>query len=219
MDETTWMTFPALTGTAHRFVLREPRLDMNVEREEALSRLAPWHEDHSRALGFQPEQLRLAEQVHGCQVARVNRQSPRLTLNADGLITDDATVVLGIYVADCAAVFLADRQTGALGLIHSGRKGTELGIVPAAIHQMRDSLGSDPADIVVQISPCIRPPAYEVDFAATLREQCLAAGICAAHLHDCGLCTATDLRRFYSYRLEKGRTGRMLALLGRLPGC
>jgi copper oxidase (laccase) domain-containing protein len=41
-------------------------------------------------------------------------------------------------------------------------------------------------------------------------------GVKPENLHDCGLCTSTDLQRFYSYRVEKGKTGRMLALLGRL---
>ena len=36
-------------------------------------------------------------------------------------------------------------------------------------------------------------------------------------IHDDGECTACDLEQFYSYRMEKGRTGRMLALLGLRP--
>jgi len=70
----------------------------------------------------------------------------------------------------------------------------------------------------VQLSPCIRPPSYEVDFAAGIRAQCLESGIRPEHLHDCGICTSTDLQRFYSYRVEMGKTGRMLALLGRVHG-
>jgi hypothetical protein len=33
-------------------------------------------------------------------------------------------------------------------------------------------------------------------------------------IHDAGACTACDIDRYYSYRAEKGKTGRMLALLG-----
>jgi copper oxidase (laccase) domain-containing protein len=32
-------------------------------------------------------------------------------------------------------------------------------------------------------------------------------------IHDSGVCTACHLNAYYSYRAEKGRTGRMLALL------
>ena len=43
-------------------------------------------------------------------------------------------------------------------------------------------------------------------------EQCRAAGV--KKIHDTGVCTACDIDRYYSYRAEKGKTGRMLALLG-----
>jgi polyphenol oxidase len=45
-------------------------------------------------------------------------------------------------------------------------------------------------------------------------KQCRAAGV--TQIHDSGVCTACDLERYYSYRAEKGKTGRMLALLGLL---
>ncbi|MFT5470790.1 MAG: copper oxidase (laccase) domain-containing protein, partial [Verrucomicrobiales bacterium] len=62
--------------------------------------------------------------------------------------------------------------------------------------------------------PCIRPPAYEIDFAAQIRLDCLAAGIPDSQFHDDGQCTSRDLEKYYSYRVEKGKTGRMLALIG-----
>lgn len=217
MDSNLWLTFSPLAGFPHRFVLRHPELDMQVERGEALARLAPWHEEHVRDLGFEPGLLRTAEQVHGCEVQVVDADSTACAAGADGLITRDPSILLGIYVADCGAVFLADRKTDAVGLVHSGKKGTELGIAAKAVALMKSQFGSDPADIVVQLSPCIRPPSYEIDFAAGIRQQCLEAGILAENYHDSGVCTSTDLRRFYSYRIEKGRTGRLLALLGGTP--
>jgi copper oxidase (laccase) domain-containing protein len=66
--------------------------------------------------------------------------------------------------------------------------------------------------MVALLGPCIRPPWYEIDFAATIARQCELAGI--GVVCDCGITTASDLDRYYSYRVEKGRTGRMLALLG-----
>jgi copper oxidase (laccase) domain-containing protein len=96
--------------------------------------------------------------------------------------------------------------------VHSGKKGTERAIVSKALEKMRDGFGSNPAELVVQLSPCIRPPHYETDFAATIVEQCRAAGV--KQIHDSGVCTACDLQRYYSYRAEKGKTGRMLALVG-----
>jgi copper oxidase (laccase) domain-containing protein len=81
---------------------------------------------------------------------------------------------------------------------------------------MQERFGSKPEDIVVQLAPCIRPPAYEVDFAAAIRQQARDAGVKAENVYDDLTCTSSDPQRFYSYRMEKGKTGRMLALLGKL---
>ena len=63
--------------------------------------------------------------------------------------------------------------------------------------------------------PCIRPPDYETDFAAQIREQCAECGVPQEAVVDSEVSTASDLERYYSYRVEKGKTGRMLAMLGR----
>jgi copper oxidase (laccase) domain-containing protein len=166
-------------------------------------------------MGFQGSALCIAEQVHGCEVAVVNVPQSELAVGADGIVSNTPGLVIGIYVADCCAVYLADARTGAFGVVHSGKKGSELGITARAIALMQQHYGTNPADLVVQLSPCIRPPAYEIDFAAQIRQQALDSGVPAGRVHDPGVCTSSDLRRFYSYRMEKGRTGRMLALLGR----
>ena len=98
-----------------------------------------------------------------------------------------------------------------IALLHSGRRGSELGITTAAIGCMRTDFGCAPADITVQLSPCIRPPHYEIDFAALITAQARAAGV--TRVFDCGTCTGANAHRYYSYRVELGKTGRMLALL------
>lgn len=215
-DSPLWETFPALDGfgVRQRFLLRHPEIDTNGERAEVLERLRPWHEAEVRNLGFDPATLQLAEQVHGAGVA-LAEPGGGMAAGADALIAQAPGTLLGIYVADCAAVHLVDQVSGAFGLVHSGKKGTELGIVPATLAALAEHFGSRAGDVCVQISPCIRPPAYEVDFAAAIRRQCLEAGVRPEHLADAGVCTSGDLRRYYSYRMEKGRTGRMLALLGK----
>jgi len=76
---------------------------------------------------------------------------------------------------------------------------------------MRQEFEIESGDLIVQLSPCIRPPHYEIDFAADIVRQCRDAGI--EEISDSGVCTGCDLEHYYSYRGEKGRTGRMLALL------
>lgn len=211
------MTFPLLeelSAFRHRFTLRHPTIPVDAERAEVVARLWDWHHEQAAEMGFGQDALCIAEQVHRAEVAVVNAAPTRPLTGVDGIVTATPGLVIGIYVADCGPLYLADPKTGACGVVHSGKKGSELGIAAVAIRQMQQHFGSDPRDIRAQLGPCIRPPAYEVDFASQIRSACLDAGIQPDHYADCGLCTSSDLNRFYSYRLEKGRTGRMLALLG-----
>jgi copper oxidase (laccase) domain-containing protein len=198
----------------HGFVERIPGIDVSHEKAEVLKRLEAVHLNARRELGMADWPLLTAQQVHGNKIAVVDRSmhADKEFAGCDGLITNQKQVALGIHVADCCAVYIVDRETLAIGLIHSGKKGTDLAIASEAIQQMRASFGSDPAKLILQLSPCIRPPHYEIDFAAKIIEQCRAAG--AKQIHDTGICTACDTDRYYSYRAEKGKTGRMLALLG-----
>jgi polyphenol oxidase len=211
-----WHTFPSLSslpGFAHAFTLRHPEIDVRVDRDEAVRRLWEWHWEIVSELGFDHSQLVTANQVHGADVA-VIRDASRIP-TVDGLITAERGLALGIYVADCCAIYLADPVSGAYGLLHSGKKGSELGIITVAIRRMQREFGTRPEDLIVQLSPCVRPPVYEVDFASTIREHAAAAGVPMNQIHDDGACTASEPQKYYSYRREKGRTGRMLAILGR----
>lgn len=200
------------------FIGRIPGVPVDTDRGATVERLQPAHEAAVQALGFNWAQLHRAEQVHGADVAIVGKNDAAQTWpDVDGLITGDAGVLLGIYVADCGAVYISDPVRNVLALLHSGKKGTEGNITGRAIAMMREQFGSRPGDLVVALAPCIRPPAYETDFVAEIRRQVLAAGVRESQWTDSGVCTSGDLDDYYSYRMEKGSTGRMLALLGRVP--
>ena len=212
--------FPAIDASGvcrHVFTQRSRGIDVSHDKAEALSRLDAVHREIRGSIGMGGWPLLTAEQIHGKKVAIVDRpvDSDKHFAGCDGFITNQRRIALGIYVADCCAIYLVDPNTPAIGLVHSGRKGTELGVVTNAITQMVECFGSEPAELIVQLSPCIRPPHYEIDFAEEIIEQCRAQGV--LKIHDSGVCTACDLDRYYSYRAEKGKTGRMLALLGLNP--
>jgi len=203
-----------LPNCRHVFTQRIPGIDVSHDKGEALARLEKAHQDIRDATGFGDWPLLTAQQIHGNKIAIVNApvESDKEFSGCDGIITNQRGVALGVHVADCCAVYIVDTKTSAIGLVHSGRKGTELGVVTNAIKQMIDRFRSDPANLIVQLSPCIRPPHYEVDFAAEIVRQSRALGV--KEIHDSYVCTACDLDRYYSYRAEKGKTGRMLALIG-----
>ena len=208
--------FPALSavpGLVHGFALRVPGLVMSHDKTEALARLDGVHREIRRDSGFGAMPFVTAQQVHGNNIGVVGSpmSEDKCFQGCDGIVTNQPGVSLGIYVADCCAVYLVDPVRRVIGLVHSGKKGTELRIVSNAIEKMTTEFGSRPDDLIAQLSPCIRPPHYEIDFAAEVVRQCRAIGVNA--VHDCQVCTACDLDRYYSYRAEKGKTGRMLAFL------
>lgn len=215
-DQLSAEQFPALEAlpnTIHGFTLRVPGLEMTRDKQEALARLDGIHREIRRTSGVGAASFVTAQQVHGNQIGVIDSAiaGDKCFDSCDGLITNQRRVCLGIYVADCCAVYLVDRVSGAIGLVHSGKRGTELGVVANAIRGMTERFGSSVSDIVAQLSPCIRPPHYEIDFASEIVRQCRDLGVMA--VNDRGVCTACDLDRYYSYRAEKGRTGRMLAFL------
>ena len=226
MMDLSFEQFPALSAIGicrHAFTQRIPDIDVAHDKAEVLKRLDAAHRGIRNAISMGDSPLFTAQQIHGDKIAIVDLAEcggsrvgceDRHFPGCDGIITNQRGIVLGVYVADCCAVYIVDSKTPAIGLVHSGRKGTELGIVPNAITQMIESFGSNPTELTIQLSPCIRPPHYEIDFAARIIEQCRALGV--KEIHDTGRCTACHPDVYYSYRAEKGRTGRMLALVGLL---
>ncbi len=210
----------AVAGNFARFITRIPEVPTCTERAAVIAALTPEHERVLTEVGIAPKMLRRAQQVHGNKVALVGDIGCSYPVEGvDGLFcSGKADSCLGIYVADCAAVWIYDTVTSARALVHSGKLGTQGNIVGEVLHAMKKILGVQASDCIAVISPCIRPPHYEVDIPTTIKAQLTAAGLLQENIVDSGLDTASDLNTFYSYRVEKGNTGRMLALFGLLPG-
>ena len=200
-----FLRFPELSrrGLSHFFTLRQTNSFQNEDLPGCLK---------SEGL---PVAMVAAEQIHGAGVAKVGRaEAGQVIPHADALISGERGLTLVVRVADCGPVWLHCAKTGAIGLVHSGRKGTELGIVPAAVQAMCQEFGAVPGGILAVLGPCIRPPHYEVDFASEILRQLRQAGV--GEIVDSGLCTASDPTRFYSYRKEQGKTGRHFAAVAKV---
>lgn len=195
-------TFPALKlpGLRHGFTTRSSGDLAQLEDEMKSS--------FTRA-GFPVDRAAWGEQPHGNRVAAV--EAPGRVAEVDALSTATPGLPLLVRVADCGPVYFHDPVRRVIAIAHSGRKGTEGNIVGETIAHLEKNYGSRAVDLIVQLGPCIRPPHYEVDFAAEIGRQAARAGV--VQYHDCGRCTACDLSRYYSYRAEKGKTGRMWGVL------
>ena len=80
----------------------------------------------------------------------------------DGLMTDQAGVLLGIQTADCIPVLVADRRRRAVAAFHAGWRGTVKRIVENGIGRMRMEFGSRPEDLIAAIGPGILACCYAV---------------------------------------------------------
>lgn len=186
------------------------------------------------AVGFAPDALATVGQVHGANVATV--EGPGHTDRHDGLVTKCRGLVLGVPVADCGAVLLADAEAGVVGACHAGWRGAVAGIPAVTVEAMR-KLGAEPERIRAYVGPCIGPDDFEVgpevatqfdeahvrtssrtakphvDLCGAIVTQLLDTGLDRAHVEVEG-CSTFDTARFFSYRAEGGTTGRMMGLIG-----
>lgn len=82
--------------------------------------------------------------------------------DVDGLVTNVPGIILSTFHADCPPVYFVDPVKRAIGLSHSGWKGTKGEISKVTINAMTDNYGTDPKDLICAIGPSICGPCYEI---------------------------------------------------------
>ena len=145
---------PLLEVADHLFTTRNLRL-----RDEPRE----W-DQVAAALGVPLSHLLLISQVHRADVAvaRRSRTGDWVRSAADVIVSDDPASAIGVRVADCVPVLLADRRTRAVGAAHAGWRGTVQDAAGAAIRAMSREFGCDPGDMVAAIGPSLGPCCGEV---------------------------------------------------------
>lgn len=114
-------------------------------------------------MGVSRNNVRLIRQVHGAAAAVVRRPFDKLRAEpfewtmpeADIIVSDDPASAIGVRVADCAPILMADTRTGAVGAAHAGWRGTVQSAAAAAVRAMQREFGTNSADIVAAIGPCL----------------------------------------------------------------
>lgn len=116
------------------------------------------------ALGVELDRLLLVRQVHRAGIARARRDrvEPWPRPEADVIVTDDSSSAIGVRVADCAPVLLADRHNHVVAAAHAGWRGTVQRAVVAAVDALTKEFGSDPRDLIAAVGPCLGPCCGEV---------------------------------------------------------
>ncbi len=176
-------------------------------------------------------------QVHGKHIliSELPRPVQQKHQPADGIFTSNPEITLMMRFADCVPLVFHDPVKKVVGIVHAGWQGTLLKIGSEAISRITEHYGSYPDDLIVGVGPSICGNCYEVgeevrrqflmhwgdtadQFLKPRGERYLLdlwganelvlrqAGV--SKIEQSHMCTAEHLDEWYSYRKEKGATGR-----------
>lgn len=160
-------------------------------------------------------------------------------LSVDALVTNEKNLALVTFHADCTPIYFVDPVKKAIGLAHSGWRGTVQKIVKKTVEKMTKCFGTDPHDLVCVIGPTIGQCCYEVDqkvadkfadlsndvlvskgngkymldLVAANKKILHQAGVDHEKIFSSGICTKCAHDILFSHRYAEGKRGTMIAML------
>lgn len=124
----------------------------------------------ARAIGVEKEKMVYTQQTHTTNVAVVSGKDAGSTLKeTDGLVTNSPGICLVTFYADCVPLYFVDPVRRAIGLSHSGWRGTVGKMAAATVEKMKECFGTRPEDIIAAVGPSICQDCYEVSEDVTSR--------------------------------------------------
>lgn len=178
--EAEYLTFPLLEETGlvrHLFSTRLGGVSSGIFSTMNLSftrgdEKAAVDENYRRiagVLGCELTDIVCSDQTHTTNIRTVEAKDrgkgiicPKDYTDIDGLITDVPGIVLATFYADCVPLFFIDTKKKAVGLSHSGWRGTVGRMGQHTIEAMKDAYGTKPEDVVAAVGPSICQDCYEV---------------------------------------------------------
>lgn len=175
-----WLSFPALEESglvSHSFSTRIGGVSKGVFSSMNFSFTRGDEPEHvmenyrrmAEILGTAPEKMVLSYQTHTTHVRKVTEEDegkgivrPRDYQDVDGLITNVPGITLVTFYADCVPLYLLDPVHRAIGLSHSGWRGTVNRMGKKTLDAMRESYGTNPEDVIACIGPSICQDCFEV---------------------------------------------------------
>lgn len=179
-DGVEYLTFPALDAceeVIHAFSTRKggvstghlSAMNLSFSRGDLPENVSENYRRFCTAIGIRPEQVVCTDQTHTANVREADSShcgegvtKPKVWTDVDGLVTNEAGVALCTSFADCVPLYFYDPVHHAIGLSHSGWRGTVGQIGAVTVQKMQTLYGSDPKDILAAIGPSICQDCYEV---------------------------------------------------------
>jgi YfiH family protein len=180
-----------------------------------------------------PPALTTAQQIHSARILDACGRKGEQIGEGDAIISSEPGVAIGIRTADCVPILLADTRTRVVACVHAGWRGTAANIAGATVEALV-SRGCQARNLCVAIGPSIGSCCYEVgsevacqfdqrrsndeiltlDLAGINETQLMKAGV--KEIWKSGECTYCHADRFFSFRREKEKAGRMLSFINRV---
>ena len=186
------------------------------------------------SIGAGEDSLAQPKQCHCATVLRADRPGPYEA--SDGLVSNKPGLWLGISVADCLPIFLADPARRAIAAVHAGWRGSERAIAKNAVRLMAKVFGTSASELAVYLGPSARACCYEVgpevarifsdevvvrrderlylDIVKDNISQLVEMGVSERNIELNPMCTITEKDLLHSYRRDLDRSGRMLGVIG-----
>ncbi len=176
----TYLSFPILEDTglvSHAFSTRLggvskgdfATMNFSFTRGDDRDDVLENYRRMAAALGVDRERMVLTWQTHTTNVRRVTEEDEgkgivrdRDYRDVDGLITDIPGITLVTFFADCVPLYFLDPVHKAIGLSHSGWRGTVKRMGQVTVDAMKEAFGTRPEDIIACIGPSICGDCYEV---------------------------------------------------------
>lgn len=174
VGEVLYLTYPLLEKTGlvkHGFSTRiggvsegiYSSMNLSFTRGDDENAVRENYRRMAKALGVKEDSFVLAAQTHTTNVHKVTLDNRNENLrDVDGLITDVPGICLVTSYADCVPLYFLDPVHRAIGLSHSGWRGTVGKIGKETLRKMQVEYGTDPKDVIAAIGPSICQDCYEV---------------------------------------------------------
>lgn len=185
-------------------------------------------------LGLNSKHLVIPKQVHSNNVQLCT--TPGELTETDAVISKSMDIVLSIQVADCIPLFMLDKNSKMVGLVHAGWRGTAKGIVDKTINEFKN-MNERTDDIIALIGPSIKQCCFEIgpevaeqfsndyviqgtgdrsflDLQGVVKNKLNTAGINNENIINLNECTCCQPDKYYSYRRDGKHAGRMIAVCG-----
>lgn len=225
-------------------------MNLGFGRNDLPENVVKNHEIIANAIGFIPENIVASKQTHTTNVKIVSKKDcgkgiyrERDYDDVDGMITNEKGIVLATYFADCVPLYMVDTKNKAIGLSHSGWRGTVGKIGKVTLDLMKETYGTNPKDVIACIGPSICRDCYEVsedvatEFEAAFkgREKDILinkgngkyqldlwecnyiifkeCGVYEENIHMPDICTCHNMEMMFSHRATQGRRGNLAAFL------